>query len=208
MKKIKYFLIPIFTLALGGIGYVYYLYQTKYRIALPPDSITNPVITSTPTVNPGSKKTLPEDWEIYTSQKYGFQIGHPNEIEISSNPDDGVKLLLSGSTQAEASELTDGILLMVKSGAYDNENLKEFVESKVSSIKEEPITQNVSDIEEAKIDSLTGYKFNMSGFGQSTYYYFEKGSNKYLRVIEIVQDPTNQDYQEIVDQILITLTFI
>lgn len=206
-NTIIYILITILVLG-SGVGAYFYL-QSDLSTTPPRPEITQPPrLTSPPTQTPPPTPTIPDDWEIYTSQEYNFQIGHPPEIEIDVNPQEGVRLLLMGPTQGPATELSDGILLMIVSGAYDQDSFLTFVESRTEQLGQDQISAITSAVEPTEISSLSGYSFEVTSLGTSTYYYLDRGDGKYLRIIEYVQDPTDQGFQQIVDQIYSSLTLI
>lgn len=209
MKKntIIFILTAIFVLGIGA-G-VYFYFQSELQFGQPkvmPAEIPTPKSTST--LSPMPTKILPEDWEIYTSQQHKFQIAHPPKMEVSTNPNEGARFLLNGPTQAQETEVTDGILLIINSGAYQQNSLQEFVRNQADELVQDPVTESVSEVGEIEISGISGYGFDIVGFSESTYYYLDKGENEFLRIIEIVQDPTGQGFKETVDQIFSTLIFI
>lgn len=208
-NTIIYILVTIFVLGISAGAYFYFQPNLNINQAdIFPAKIPTPLITSTPSPPPVPTKALPEEWEIYTSQKHEFQLAHPPEMEVSLNPREGARFLLTGPSQFQGTEVTDGILLIINSGAYQQNSLQEFVSDKAEELKQDPVSQSVGQVQEVEVSDLPGYSFDTVGFGKSTYYYLDKGNNEFLKIIEIVQDPSGQGFKETVDQILSTLIFI
>jgi hypothetical protein len=210
MKKNNLLIIGLIALVVVIGGGAYFYFQANPLLTgqpeIPPTEI--PEFTPTPTISPIPTKIVPDDWEIYTSQQNDFQIAHPSNMEITTNPNEGVRLILSGPSQSQGTEITDGILLIISTGGYNENSFQEFVQSQANKQATDPLTESVSEVGDINVSDLNGYSFDTVGLGESTYYYLNRGENQYLRVIEIVQDPTGQGFEQTVNQMLSTLTLI
>lgn len=173
------------------------------------DNIPSPTPTLLPTntPTPTPKLDLPEDWETYKSESHGITLRHPDNMQVNQNQDGSVSFTLLGPTQAEGTEVYDGIILNFNTGIYEFNAFNEFVINKHNEQKNDPIISEVSDIEEVKINEKTGYKFSIFGLGKFTILYLPMENNRYLRISMLVEDPENQGFQNTVNTILSSISY-
>jgi hypothetical protein len=171
------------------------------------NSSPTPTLTPTNTPTPTPAANLPEDWETYKSENLGISLRYPKNMQIKQNQDGSVSFTLLGPTQAEGTEVYDGIIINFNTGSYEFNTFKEFVTNKHNEQQNDPIISDVSEIEEITINEMTGYKFSIVGLGEFTILYLPMENSQYLRVSMLVEDPKNQGFQDTVNTILTSISY-
>ena len=131
-------------------------------------------------------------WETYLSSVLGFSLKHPAEVKANEDAvNNSVYFSQLGPTQKEGTEFFDGISLSVKTGSLGGKTLKEFVDAVGV---DDAVAQIVSGPEVTMVAGLSGYKLRIRGLGEFDYYYFQKGTNGYLELVNNTMDPGNQGF--------------
>jgi hypothetical protein len=199
-SPVIWIVVILFVLALLALGG--YIVYTRGLFSLGRKEATGPVVTVTPT------QAVDETagWQLYTNSEIGFSIKHPNDVEVNEDSvNKSVSLVKFGATQVEGTEFYDGISLSIKAGSLSQMSLKQFVDTVG---KDDPAAEVVSGPEAITVAGMSGYKLTVSGLGEFDYYYFPKGADGYLEVVDYTQDPGQTGFAETVTLIMESLTVI
>lgn len=193
-------IILLLAIAAGGLYYSYNL-QTN------PGASPTPSATNTPikTISPNPTSEAPDNWVTYASEQFGFSIIHPPNMEISEDPQEGVRFTKLGPTQKQGTEFYDGISLTFSSGSYSEDNLETFVEAEHAKMQEEAVTQNLSNIEKVTINGTEGYQFKSVSLGTFTHIYLPAGEKRYVHIVNATLDPEDEGFEKTVNTMLSTL---
>jgi hypothetical protein len=207
-------------LLLGTTGFfAYQNYQLKKqagKVKLPPETSPTPVpeVTSmpspapteipspTPTVDPMA------EWLNYSEENICYSFKYPKEITLKERKEEEIIYLsLWGPTQKKDTELYDGLSLSfsfpLKIG---NTPLKDYVDSKIEESKQ--FGEILKPREETIINGISGYTYTSEGLGIFQNIYLQSPDKTcVVEITNATQDPTNQGYQETVNQILSTFEF-
>lgn len=145
------------------------------------------------------------DWQRFSVDDLDITIMYPPEMTYStmSEPYLGVQFNFWGPTQTPGTELFDGIGLTIQKRTYDQADLLAYVESEMAAI--EPIGEVTKAMSTTTLAGIEGYTFTSRTLGEVTKFYLPFGGNNVLFVDYIAPDPTNLDYQQIINQILQSL---
>jgi len=208
MKKIAMIIIAL--AALGVIGYASYLNlnNSKNNVQLSP----SPTITTSNTPEPEIAEKYPETWEKYRSGSLGISFYYDQKMELlenSNDPNEPLRLVLMGQTQSLGTEIYDGLIMIFNSGTYEGD-FADFVASEHLKNKNEPTTNEISEVIGTGLGNLTGYEFTVSSLGEFTHYYFrdiDLKDNRYVKISTLVADPQEVGYQETLEKILTSIEF-
>lgn len=145
----------------------------------------------------------PNDKQRYTDDQGVYSFTYPRELIFNQQPDgDGVSLSLWGPTQEEETGFYDGISLQISDPMQIGEvPFDQYVEEKIQEISVH--TDEISDKLPISIANSEGYTFTTSGMGQSRYYYLRSPDEVWaVEIIDSTIDPTNQGFEEVVQEIL------
>jgi hypothetical protein len=168
------------------------------------DEPTQTPISTLP--SPISTGSVPEGWEKYFSQEMGFSVRFPSEMEVRDDQEGYISFVVLGPSQAEGTEVYDGIILSFSQDTYSSSSLESFVISEVNRKRDELIYDRVSDVEPVVVNGIQGYKYSESALGDFTNIYLSLNGGSYLLISYLLEDPTSQGYEEDLNMILSSLT--
>lgn len=160
-------------------------------------------------VLPSIDVSVPGNWVPFTSEKYGFFIRYPLDVNHQTTQE-GEQFYKLGPSQSQGTELYDGISVGIKSGSISGKSFEDFVKQKHIDMKNDPLQPQVGDINQVAIGGIQGFSFRVSSIGDSTFIYLPKGEREYFEIINGTVEPTNreQTFQKTVEQMLSTLKAI
>lgn len=145
-------------------------------------------------------------WQTYLNNEIGFSIKYPSDLEPKEDEVSKIVTFVKfGPTQKEGTEFYDGISMSIKTGNLGGKTLKEFADSVA---KGDPTSVVVSGPEMVYIAGISAYKLTIRGLGEFDYYYFQKGADGYIEIVDNSQDPAEQGFIEIVTQMLESLKIL
>jgi len=153
-----------------------------------------------------SEEVVSPDWVQYRSDELGISFSYPSEMDLYEDDDKTVRLLLVGPSQAYATEMFDGIVLIFSKGVYENPTLKEYVSELILERKSDLIYEEVSDIKTVTVGEYSGYGFEEFSLGKFTNIFLPLEEKNYLGISYFLEDPEKQGFEEILDGILESLS--
>lgn len=208
----------IFGIALISLLIGYWAYAAFWNSGEKQDDLSVPTQVSTvsrdePTQAPIPTSSnaiptssIPEGWETYSSQEMGFSVSFPPEMEVRDDQEGYISFVVLGPSQAEGTEVYDGIVLSFSQDTYSSGSLESFVISEVNRKRDDLIYDQVSDVEPVVVNGIQGYKYLESALGDFTNIYLPLNGGSYLLISYLLEDPTSQGYEEDLNMILSSLT--
>ena len=182
------------TIIASLIAVFFYFQNTKLRGELGKE-IPSPTPIETP--DPA------ESWETYTDTEFKFSFQYPKEVKLEK--DECVFLNIVGPTQTNDTEPFDGLYLNICPKNLENLTIDEWIENDLTTFVEilKPKTKIL-------INTYPAYSYQAS-----TELLSEKRTviespilkSQIILISDISKDPTNQGYEELVNQILDTFKF-
>lgn len=205
--KYKNTLIVVATIILVGAGLFFYLDQHDNQDNEIDMTPTPSTITETPSPEPTDEVSQsPENWETYESDNGLYSIARPPEITVNETAVGSTELQLIGDTQPEqGTEIIDGIRMVIETGDYEDESFLAFVEQQHMDMSEEPTTDEIIPIQQRQTMGRTLYWWEVTSLGEFTHLYLELQNDQYWHASYLVEDPENQGYQDIVDDMVSSL---
>lgn len=201
----------LLVIALGIAGFfAYQNYNLKQQepqvqpTPAPEISITSP----TPTTNlPTPTPDQSADWKTYSTSTY--QVKYPNDLTVREEEASTLILSKWGPTQKEDTELYDGIAVSFQPFEIPNIDLEAYVRLKIQETEAEGNAEVLSGPTQITIGDHVGFTYTAQGLGIHKYIYFQSADKVMLvEIIDSTNDPTEQGFQQIVDKIISTFTFI
>ncbi len=186
----------------------YYINRDSFNLTDPNPMTPLPVDQSgTPSPMP-PVPVVPEDWESYSSEAYNFIIRYPEEVTHETTTE-GEHFFQLGPSQAEGTELYDGISVHISAGSLGDREFDMFVAEKHMQIKNDPTTTHIDELKKIMIAGKNGYAFTTNAIGNRRYIYLPKEGNAYLEIIDGTVEPTNrkQTFKKTVETMLSSLLF-
>lgn len=150
--------------------------------------------------------TVSPDWLQYRSDELGISFSYPSEMDLYEDEDKTVRLLLVGPSQAYATEMFDGIVLIFSKGVYESKTLEDHVEKISVSKREDLIYESVTDIERKSVGKYTGYGFEEVSLGRYVNIYLPMEENMFLNISYFLEDPEGQGFEDILEEIFKSLS--
>ena len=214
-NKSKIFIpIAIILFALAITAVVYFTGRVDRGEDAASDLSPTPTIsqtTPTPSIEPTPTATqsatqVPSDWVAYDDDGTNFTLSHPADFEIRENQDGSVAFVKLGPTQTEGTEVFDGIILTVNSGPYEQASFSDFVKENHQEAQQSPVSE-VGEITEGLVNGKIVYQYEEQGLGVFTHIYIPFEENAYVHVSKLVEDPTNEGFEETADTIISTIEY-
>ena len=139
--------------------------------------------------------------------KYSFTVEYPNDINTKQE-NRYLYITKLGPTQKTDTEIYDGIYLIFSEESLGDLTLLEYATQKVEASRKESIAIILKELEPITINNCHGYSYTAEGLGIYKYIYLASEDGQVVEIINGTIDPTNQDFQQTVDQILSTFQFI
>lgn len=167
---------------------------------------SSPTSTPSPTSNTSAvpvNGSMSASWKEYISDTQNFSIKYPSEMEVREQ--NGVSsFALLGPTQSLGTEVYDGIIINISSRGLEGKTLKKFAEEEHQVSKNEPLAQNVTNVEAVTVNGMRGYQFRVSGLGEFQNIYLPEGEGGYFLITYLIEDPTGKGFRQIINSMLST----
>ncbi len=191
--------VALLLLAVGAGVFVYSL-QNKPK--------TPVLVNISPTVQPSSTPdtVIPADWNVFESEDFAYTFSYPSvDFELTEN--ESVRVTFIGPTQAEGTEVYDGIILEFGTiTPLGDQLLLPYVKEDLGEQREH--AEVIKEPTPIKVNGIDGYTYTISGLGEFTFIYLPTPDGKsVVRINYLVADPENSGYQKIVDDMLESFAF-
>jgi len=204
LDKVRTALIIVVLIGIGICAYFVLAPLLEQKTTTPgleqqtsPDTI-NKTIAPTDTSD-----TAALDWIIYENAALGFTITHPVDLTPEER-EETIVFAKWGPSQKENTGFYDGINLILDQGQYEGSFLS-LVQSELAKMKEWPTYESSTDLEAVAVAGREAWSFKVVSMIESTYTYIKKNDHEYFRITNNTQDPTNQGFAQIVEQMLESL---
>ena len=163
------------------------------------------IFTPAPTIDPTA------DWKTYTHPNVPFTFKYPSGTEIKESitirdesRENSIRLIKQGPTQIEGTELYDGLGLRLGFNTLAGRRLEELVDERVA--ESEEIGTVLEEKRAIEFQKYKAYTYKAEGLGISEYIYLQTpDESTYIEIVNFTEDPTEQGFESLVDQILSTL---
>jgi hypothetical protein len=196
----------------GFFAYQNYLLKNKdgieKELITPPSTATqapSPDTPETPLSTPAPD--IYDGWSTYSGSCYSFK--YPGEVTLTERKEENlIHLSLWGPTQKKETGFYDGISLTFSLPLdLGNLSLSDHVDSRVAENK--LFSEVISPKQDVVINKINGYTYTTEGMGtfQSI---FLQSDNKAcaVEIVDSTKDPSNQGFQQTVNEILASFQFV
>lgn len=158
--------------------------------------------TSPVDVGSGAKK--------YTDDKDVYSFLYPVDYILDTNDPQHIRVYKTGETQRPQSEMSDGALIVFEVIDLGETSLDSWVDSRI----EESLADGTSEITETKrpfvLNTFPGFSYALRGLGNSQNIILQKNitSNEALSITYAISDPQQKNYQQEINSILSSITFL
>jgi hypothetical protein len=202
-------LIFIIVLLLGTLGFLAYKFILTPQIALAPETQIIPLPSSIPTTSPESSPSLTAEKtdSLQTHQGSIYQVQYPEEAETQQY-DNTFSIYYWGPTQKEETELYDGYSVNISTTEMGM-SFSDYVAAKINETNNNGISTVIDGPSPITINNLTGQTYQVEGMG--TWQEIIIPDVEEVLALEIsvhVKDPGNLDFQQTVNNIFDSITFI
>lgn len=159
----------------------------------------------------GTPKTITrsDNWEAYKSEDVGISISYPSDMNIKENPNGTLLFIMVGPSQINNTEVYSGIIMNVRRGEYQENTLREYVMTLVDEKRNDYNYEEVTDAERVYVAGISGFKYYETSLGTFTNIYLPfTGTNEYLELSYLVEDPNDEGLVDTMDKMLKSLKLI
>lgn len=211
-QKHIYIFIVLLLLSLSAVGFLAFqnnqlskqidsLLTVNEYDDFPITSADKPVITL-----PAQETPLIENWLTYRDSNSCYTFKYPSNLSLDL--ENGVVLTLSGPTQEQNTEIYDGIYLHFSLPLnLEGKTLGQYIDSGIEEAK--IVGQMLKPKQEITNNGIKGFTYTFQGLGIFEHFVLQSEDHKCaVDITNGTVDPTNQGFQNTVDQILSTLEII
>jgi|SRR3989344_1492356 len=166
---------------------------------LPAGRQANPL---TPTPTPVDETT---NWKTYKGSD--FEIKYLPDISVKTDEEGYIWFNKRGPTQRPQTEFYDALNLKIKTERLNGRSLESIAQAELSRSTSSGLGEIVKTLSKTSFNGKIAYTFTAKGLGIFKYTLVDYGT-KYLTVIDFTTDPTNQGFEQTVEQILSTFKFL
>jgi len=168
-----------------------------------PDDTQN--ATTTPATS-SEQADIPNDWQSYENAQLNVSASHPPNATVQTEGPENrhIKFTYLGEDNATG-EITDGFTLTISN--YDkpaSTPLRAFVESLVD---DNTPAQNTSAIATTTFRNNTALEYTTETLGTFNHLAFSPSNDRVVTISSNVSDPNDNDYDQLVDQIIASAEF-
>lgn len=149
---------------------------------------------------------VPADWKRYSSKTYGLTFAVPNNVTITENKDGSLTLEYIGTQQLTRTDFYDGIRLTIKQDELGAKTVKQIADETVKK-EQAAYKQIVSPLSSITLKNKQGFSLTTKREITTTYIFLPVDPKKILTIMYDLQDPGKKGYQDIADQIIVSLEF-
>lgn len=150
--------------------------------------------------------TLPEGWLTHNTPVY--TIAYPNNYTLNLDQPPIVTISFIGPTQAEGTELFDGVVVNISVSQEQNHDLNAYLQSKLDELDNVGVSRLIGQPESITLNHYRGYTYIEDGLGRYQHFLLESPDQVSIATISVlVADPTNLGFQETVDRMLTEFRF-
>lgn len=200
MKRVFIILLLIVILA----GAAYFIFLNKGKLGFINNKSTD--TDNSTTADQNRKQNIPAGWLEFSKKELPYTFSYPKEVSLLK--EDQYRLFLQGPTQKEGTEFFDGLVLGFSSPiSLEGKTLSEHVAQKIEANKEwESVTKPQKSI---TINGLIGLTYTASGLGTTQYIFLKvPGQDSVIEIANGTKDPSDQGYEDMVEKILATFSFL
>lgn len=131
---------------------------------------------------------------------------YPARFQLEERPDfDLVKLTFIGPTQQEGTEVYDGIIINFRlEDIPENADLETAAKQAAQANPE--VTEIINPVSQSQLAGYEAYTYRSRSLGEYTHYILNYSGDQFLHISYTAPDPENQGYQQIVNEILDSLS--
>jgi len=184
-----------------GAGIWYYF---EFRSSQNDEATTEAPVPTSPTSTPSPAINIPQGWIQYSTPSSNLTFYYPQDAEVTENIE-GINVTILGPTQTEGTELHDGLSLNLSTSPLNGRTLEEVATERRQESANEPVVENVTEVEQIQYANKQGYSYTVSSLGTRDVMFFPLSNDLYLQVINGTVDPTNAGFHETAEQIVSTI---
>lgn len=174
------------------------------------ESIEVPVTIQPSATTSASASSINVTWETYTDAEIGFEVEYPSQAEVESRENEGpydysTNIMYTGPTQTRQTELFDGLSFSVRRSTL-NGSLDGFVQARIQDIQQ--VGTVTAGPNETTVNTYTATTFTADTLGVYTNYFIQTDANTVVAITTMSPDPTNQGYDQWIDRMLESFTFL
>ncbi len=197
----------IFAIALGiGIFYAGYFFgklkMQNEKLKIEQKKKEN-LTSATPEQQPMTDPTT--DWLVYRNTSFPFTFRYPKEAQIREE-ENTVVLIIKGPTQRESTEVYDAVYLRFSISDSQGKSLEEYVVEELNKSKE--LGEIIQPMEQIQINGIQGLAYTVRTTGTLRNIYLASPTGKIIKIVDGTNDPTNQGFKKISQNILATFEFL
>jgi hypothetical protein len=195
--------ILIFLILAGVVILVYF--GIFYKSSAQPSP--QPTSSDTPTPTAFATPDLTAGWVTKTYSIY--QVKYPTDLAINEREGSIISISKWGPTQIEGTELFDGFSVTFQPKELPGVSPIDYANSQIEEMLNTGISELLAGPTAITVNGYKGVTYTGQGLGK--YKHFILASNDNLMLMQIsllVSDPGNIGFQETVDQIISTFSFL
>lgn len=199
-KSSKMLIAGLVVLAIIAGGVYYFLQLQESQVSEQPPTDTEDLTVPLPVLDPT------EGWEVYTGT--GFSVKYPGGLIVGEDVS-MLNISMWGPTQTEGTELFDGFavnFILIEGTEYSPQ---EYAQMLIDELEEAGVSEVIQGPEDYILNEYSGVAYVEEGLGTFRNVILTNENESLLILITIiVADPENLGFQDTVELILSTFTFV
>jgi len=154
--------------------------------------------------------SVPQDWQTYSDEDLGFRVAHPPQADVTETNETVRRIRLLGSENEPQTEITDGFLFTVitEQDVSQYSGVEEYAQAKQQEVETTDGTSIESPLEPIALSGKTAYVYEFEtqlGTTAMNYVFLPENSENGYQVHISIQDPNDNNYRQITQQMLTSL---
>lgn len=165
---------------------------------------TDQSTTTTPTSTESTE--VPQDWQTYSSAQLDVTASYPPNASVQTEGSQNrhIKFTYLGENNATG-EITDGFTVTISNyEKSSDQTLRSFVEDRLA---ENSAAQQTSEIATTSFRNETAFTYTTETVGTVNHTAFMPDEDRVVIISSNVSDPNDNNYQQLVDQIIASADF-
>lgn len=176
-------------------------------LATSPAELTKDSDQPTTTASTSTESTtMPQDWQTYSNTQLDVTVSYPPNTSVQTEGPENrhIKLTYLGEDNATG-EITDGFTVTISNyEKASDQTLRNFVENRLA---DNAAAQATSDIATTSFRNQTAVTYTTETVGTVNHTAFAPSEDRVIIISSNISDPNDNDYQQLVDQIISSTDF-
>lgn len=189
---------------------VLYFYLNNKNNIVPTESDTQESNERIENADPEAVSDLERGGSSFSDPDAIFSVLYPGEYKQDTQGENQYRIYKQGPTQTGQTEMYDGVIINFETIKLGDQNLSDWIDSRISSSIQNGMSELVKEKTEIKVNDYPGYAYTLRGLGEFETLVIQKDANSDFAVgiTTLIADPGDLGFEQEFENILSTITLL